>query len=330
MERMLSGIKPTGKLTLGNYLGAIRNFVKYQDEYELFVFIANMHAITVPQDRQELKKNTYDLAALYLACGLDPEKTTLFLQTDILEHANLGFVLTCHTYMGELNRMTQYKDKVSKLEDASIGVGLFTYPTLMAADILLYDPQYIPVGDDQKQHVELTRDIAQRFNNRHGETFIVPKPVVAKTGARIMSLSNPTKKMSKSDDPNDKGCIYLLDDPKVARKKIMSAVTDMGMEVKYDVENKPGISNLMTIYACLTDLTIEEIEAKYVGVNYGTFKKELADILENFLVNLQAKYKEIIDAKIVEKVFEDGANKVRPIARKKMYKVYKKLGLAIR
>ena len=255
MERMLSGIKPTGKLTLGNYIGAIRNFLKYQDEYEMFVFIANLHSITVPQDKLELKKNTYDLAALYLACGLDPEKTTLFLQTDVPEHANLGFVMTCHTYMGELNRMTQYKDKVQKLGDQSIGVGLFTYPTLMAADILLYDPQYIPVGHDQKQHVELTRDLANRFNNRHGETFVVPQPLVAKTGARIMSLSNPTKKMSKSDDPTDKGCIYLLDDPKVARKKIMSAVTDTGMEIKYDVENKPGISKLMTIMSCLTDIS---------------------------------------------------------------------------
>jgi len=329
MERMLSGIKPTGKLTLGNYIGAIQNFIKYQDEYELFVFIANLHAITVPQDKLELKKNTYDLAALYLACGLDPEKTTLFLQTDIPEHANLGFVLTCHTYMGELNRMTQYKDKVQKLEDQSIGVGLFTYPTLMAADILLYDPQYIPVGHDQKQHVELTRDLANRFNNRHGETFVVPQPLVAKTGARIMSLSNPTKKMSKSDDPNDKGCIYLLDDPKVARKKIMSAVTDTGMEIKYDVENKPGISNLMTIMACLGNTTIEEIEQKYVGCNYGTFKKDLADILENFLVNLQARYKEICDQKIVNKILEEGAEKARRIAYKKLMKVYKKLGLTI-
>jgi tryptophanyl-tRNA synthetase len=329
MERMLSGIKPTGKLTLGNYIGAIRNFLKYQDEYEMFVFIANLHSITVPQDKLELKKNTYDLAALYLACGLDPEKTTLFLQTDVPEHANLGFVMTCHTYMGELNRMTQYKDKVQKLEDQSIGVGLFTYPTLMAADILLYDPQYIPVGHDQKQHVELTRDLANRFNNRHGETFVVPQPLVAKTGARIMSLSNPTKKMSKSDDPNDKGCIYLLDDPKVARKKIMSAVTDTGMEIKYDVENKPGISNLMTIMSCLTETSLEDIEQKYVGCNYGTFKKDLADIIENFLVDLQAKYKEICEQKIVNKILEEGAQKARRIAYKKLMKVYKKLGLTL-
>lgn len=327
MERMLSGIKPTGKLTLGNYLGAIKNFISYQDSYELYIFIANLHAITVPQDKQELKKNTYDLAALYLACGLDPEKTTLFLQTDVLEHANLGFVLTCHTYMGELNRMTQYKDKVGSSSDQSIGVGLFTYPTLMAADILLYDPKYIPVGDDQKQHVELTRDIAQRFNNRHGETFVVPEPVVPKVGARIMSLQDPTKKMSKSDDANDKSCIYLLDDPKIARKKIMSAVTDLEMSIKYDPVNKPGISNLLTIYSCLANISISDLEKKYEGSNYGTFKKELADVLENFLVDLQTKYKEICDSKIVEKVFEEGALKARAIARKKMTKVFKKLGL---
>ena len=329
MEKMLSGIKPTGKLTLGNYIGALSHFVKLQDKYEMIVFIANLHAITVNMDSQELEKNTRDMAALYLACGLDPKKTTLFLQTDVPEHANLGFVMTCHTYMGELNRMTQYKDKVQKLEDQSIGVGLFTYPTLMAADILLYDPQYIPVGHDQKQHVELTRDLANRFNNRHGETFVIPQPLVAKTGARIMSLSNPTKKMSKSDDPTDKGCIYLLDDPKVARKKIMSAVTDTGMEIKYDVENKPGISNLMTIMSCLTETSLEDIEKKYVGCNYGTFKKDLADIIENFLVDLQAKYKEICDQKIVNKILEEGAQKARHIAYKKLMKVYKKLGLTL-
>lgn len=251
MERMLSGIKPSGKVTLGNYIGAIRNFVKYQDEYELYIFIANMHAITVPQNKLELKKNTIDLAMLYIACGLDPNKTTLFVQTDVLEHANLGFVLNCNTYMGELNRMTQYKDKIAKNPNGSHTVGLFTYPCLMAADILLYDPDYIPVGDDQKQHVELTRDLAERFNAKYGETFKVPNPITSKTGSRIMSLQDPTKKMSKSDDENDKGCIYLLDDPNIARKKIMSAVTDSDCVIKYDLINKPGISNLLSIYSAL-------------------------------------------------------------------------------
>ena len=207
MDRMLSGIKPSGKLTLGNYIGAIRNFIKYQDEYELYVFIANLHAITVHQDKKELKQNIKDIAALYIACGLDPEKVTLFIQTDVMEHAQLGFILNCHSYMGELSRMTQFKDKSQKLTNESITVGLFSYPCLMAADILLYDPKYIPVGDDQKQHVELTRDIANRMNNKYGNVFTVPEPVMNKVGSRIMSLSNPTKKMSKSDDPNDKGCI---------------------------------------------------------------------------------------------------------------------------
>ena len=218
MDRMLSGIKPSGKLTLGNYIGAIRNFIKYQDEYELYVFIANLHAITVHQDKKELKQNIKDIAALYIACGLDPEKVTLFIQTDVMEHAQLGFILNCHSYMGELSRMTQFKDKSQKLTNESITVGLFSYPCLMAADILLYDPKYIPVGDDQKQHVELTRDIANRMNNKYGNLFTVPEPVMNKVGSRIMSLSNPTKKMSKSDDPNDKGCIYLLDDLNVAKE----------------------------------------------------------------------------------------------------------------
>ena len=197
MDRMLSGIKPSGKLTLGNYIGAIRNFIKYQDEYEMYVFIANLHAITVHQDKKELKQNIKDIAALYIACGLDPEKVTLFIQTDVLEHAQLGFILNCNSYMGELSRMTQFKDKSQKLANESITVGLFSYPCLMAADILLYDCKYIPVGDDQKQHVELTRDIANRMNNKYGNLFTVPEPIMNKVGSRIMSLSNPLKKMSK-------------------------------------------------------------------------------------------------------------------------------------
>lgn len=327
MKRMLSGIKPTGKVTLGNYIGAIKNFIEYQNEYEMFVFVANMHAITVPQDKTELKKNTRDLAALYLACGLDPEKVTLFVQTDVLEHANLAFVLNCNTYMGELSRMTQYKDKMQKEKGGNHGVGLFTYPTLMAADILLYDADFIPVGDDQKQHVELTRDIATRFNNKYGETFVVPTPIVAKVGSRIMSLSNPEKKMSKSEDINDKGCIYLLDDPKIARKKIMSAVTDMETLVKYDPINKPGISNLLEIQSCLTNIPISELEEKYIGYNYGSFKKEVADVVENFLTELQARYNKIMADKIIDKVLDDGAQKAHYVARKTLSKVYKRLGL---
>jgi len=324
MERMLSGIKPTGKLTLGNYIGAIRQFLKYQDEYEMFVFIANMHAITVDIDKQELKQNTRDIAALYLACGLDPNKTTMFVQTDVLAHANLGFIMTCNTYMGELSRMTQYKDKVSKTNN--IGCGIFTYPTLMAADILLYNPKYVPVGEDQKQHVELTRDLAERFNNKYSETFVVPQPILNKFGARIMSLSNPIKKMSKSDDESDKGCIYLLDDPKIARKKIMSAVTDSDTKVKYDVINKPGVSNLLVIEASLTNKTIEELEEKYKDSNYATFKSSVGDVVENFLTNLQEKYRNIVNEGIVDKVLEEGALKANEIASKTLYKVYKKIG----
>ena len=235
MKRMVSGIKPTGELTLGNYIGALRNFVKYQDDYELFVFIANLHCITVPIDPKELRKNLKDAIALYLACGLDPEKCTIFLQSDVFEHAQLGWIMTCMSYMGELGRMTQFKEKTSNATNESISTGLFVYPPLMAADILLYDANYVPVGEDQKQHVELTRDLAQRFNNRYSETFVVPEPLIAQVGARIMSLSDPSKKMSKSEESN-KGCIYLLDDLKAARKKIMSAVTDMVGKVNYDKE----------------------------------------------------------------------------------------------
>ena len=327
MDRMLSGIKPSGKLTLGNYIGAIRNFIKYQDEYEMYVFIANLHAITVHQDKKELKQNIKDIAALYIACGLDPEKVTLFIQTDVLEHAQLGFILNCNSYMGELSRMTQFKDKSQKLANESITVGLFSYPCLMAADILLYDCKYIPVGDDQKQHVELTRDIANRMNNKYGNLFTVPEPIMNKVGSRVMSLSNPLKKMSKSDDPNDKGCIYLLDDLNVARKKIMSAVTDSDMLVKYDEENKPGISNLIEIYCALKNISIEECEEEFVGANYGTFKKAVADVVCATLEEIQAKYHEVINSGKLEEIFTEGANKARMIARKKLFKVQSKIGL---
>lgn len=327
MDRMLSGIKPSGKLTLGNYIGAIRNFIKYQDEYEMFVFIANLHAITVPIEKKELKQNINDIAALYIACGLNPEKTTLFIQSDVLEHANLGFILNCYGYMGELSRMTQYKDKSAKSKDGNITVGLFSYPLLMAADIILYDAKYIPVGDDQKQHVELTRDLVDRFNNRYGEVFVKPTPIVQEVGARIMSLQDPTKKMSKSDDENDKGCIYLLDDLNIARKKIMSAVTDSEMSVHYDEKNKPGISNLMQIYASLSGKSLKEIEEEFVGKNYGEFKRVVADQVVTTLSEIQEKYTKIKNSEELKKIFEEGANKARAIARKKLLKVESKIGL---
>lgn len=327
MKRMLSGIKPTGRLTLGNYIGAIRNFVAYQNDYEMFVFIANMHAITVAQDKNELKQNTKDLIALYLACGLDPAKVTIFLQSDVHEHAELGWIMTCNSYMGELQRMTQYKDKTAKGE-TGITAGLFTYPSLMAADILLYDADYVPVGIDQKQHVELTRNLAERFNNRYGDTFTVPEPLVSEVGAKIYSLQDPTKKMSKSDE-NPKGCIDLLDEPAVARKKIMSAVTDSIGIVQYDPQNQPGVSNLLTILSSLSGESIDSIVARYEGRGYGEFKKEVGEAVFNFLSELQAKYKEIMSSGILEQVITEGNEKARSFARKKLMKVKKKVGFQL-
>lgn len=327
MKRMLSGIKPTGRLTLGNYIGAIRNFVAYQEDYEMFVFIANMHAITVAQDRAELKKNTKDLIAIYLAAGLDPEKVTIFLQSDLHEHAELGWIMTCNSYMGELQRMTQYKDKTAKGE-TGITAGLFTYPSLMAADILLYDADYVPVGIDQKQHVELTRDLAERFNNRYGDTFTVPKPLVEKVGAKIYSLQEPTKKMSKSET-NPKGTIDLLDDPSVARKKIMSAVTDSEGVVRYNVDEQPGISNLLTILSSLTGEQIDNIVARYEGRGYGEFKKEVGEAVFQFLTDLQTRYKEIIDSGRLESVIAEGNDKAQRFAHKKVMKVKKKVGFQL-
>lgn len=327
MKRCLSGIKPTGQLTLGNYIGAIRQFVALQDEYEMYIFIANMHAITTAQDPKELKKNTKDLIALYLACGLNPEKVTLFLQSDIKEHTELGWIMTCQSYMGELNRMTQYKDKIAK-QETGITAGLFTYPSLMAADIILYDADVVPVGVDQKQHVELCRDLVHRFNHAYGDTFVVPEPIVPKVGAKIYSLQTPGKKMSKSED-NQKACIYLLDDPAIARKKIKSAVTDSIGVIRFDEENQPGISNLIMIQSALSGQSIEEIVTQFEGKGYGEFKAYVGDTVFQFLTDLQAKYKEIMDSKIIESVLADGAERAGKIARKKLYKVKKKLGLQI-
>ena len=327
MKKMLSGIKPSGRLTLGNYIGAIRKFVEYQDEYELYVFIANLHAITVAQDKAELKKNTKDLIALYLACGLDPKKVTIFLQSDVHEHAELGWILTCNSYMGELQRMTQYKDKTAKGE-TGITAGLFTYPSLMAADILLYDAEYVPVGIDQKQHVELTRNLAERFNNRYGETFVIPEPVVAKVGAKIYSLQNPTKKMSKSEE-NPKGTIDLLDEPSLARKKVMSAVTDSLGIIQYDPENQPGISNLLTILSSLNGESIESIVNRYEGKGYGEFKKEVGQQVFDFLADLQKRYNEIIASGMAEQVIKEGNEKASFIARKKLSKVKRKIGFEV-
>lgn len=328
MKRMLSGIKPTGELTLGNYIGALRNFVKYQDDYELYVFIANLHCVTIYMDPKELRRNLKDAIALYLACGLDPEKCTIFLQSDVYEHAQLGWLMTCMSYMGELSRMTQFKEKTQNAKDESITAGLFVYPPLMAADILLYDADYVPVGEDQKQHVELTRDLAQRFNNRYSETFTVPEPLVAQVGARIMSLSDPTKKMSKSDETN-KGCIYLLDDINVAKKKIMSAVTDNYAHVNYDKENQPGVSNLLEIMSSLSGEPIDEIVKRYEGKGYGEFKKEVAEVVANELTMIQNRYNEIMKSGQIEQILKEGAERAHRIAFKKLKKVQKKMGIDI-
>lgn len=325
---MLSGIKPTGQLTLGNYIGALRNFVKYQDDYEMIVFIANLHCITEYQEPEQLKKNLTDAVALYLACGLDPEKATIFLQTDVHEHAELGYIMACNTYLGELNRMTQFKDKTAKGEK-NLTAGLYTYPCLMAADILLYNADYVPVGEDQKQHVELTRDLAIRFNNKYSKTFTVPEPLVAKVGARIMSLQDPSKKMSKSDETN-KGCIYLLDDLKVARKKIMSSVTDSVGVIQLDKENQPGLYNLIEIASSLTNRSMEDIVLEFHDQGYGKLKGYVADVVCAELEKIQTRYNETLASHTLEKVLEEGAKKAEKIAHVTLEDVKKQVGLEIK
>ena len=324
MERLLSGIKPTGDLTIGNYIGALKNFSNMQKDYETFIFVADLHALTIQNNPIELKNKIKNILGIYLACGLDPKYTTLFIQSENMYHANLGWIFECNTYMGEASRMTQYKEK--KKENENVSVGLFTYPMLMAADILIYDADVVPVGIDQKQHVELARNIAERFNNRYGDTFKVPEPVINKEGAKIYDLQNPTKKMSKSDD-NDKGVILLLEDPEIARKKIMSAVTDSDMEVRYDPENKPGISNLLVIYSSLKDISISDAEKEFNGKNYGEFKRSVAVCVVDFLTDLQAKYKKIMDSDMIDKILDESNEKVRKIAEEKVRIVFDKVGV---
>lgn len=328
MNIILSGIKPTGIPTLGNYLGALKNFVKLQNEktdFNFFFFVADMHAITVHQEPATLRKNIKSLAALYLACGLNKENLTLFVQSEISEHLELGYVMQANAYMGELERMTQYKDKVAK-NVTGVTTALFTYPALMAADILLYDAKYVPVGDDQKQHLELTRDLAIRFNNKYGETFVVPEGLPPKKGARIMDLQDPTKKMDKSRG-DDKGCICLLDPIDVIKKRIKSAVTDNFAHVHYDKENQPGIANLMTIYSAITGLSYEDIEAKYEGKGYGDFKGDLAEIVANEIAPIQERYNQILNSNELNEVLDKGREDAKRLAFKKMRKVYRKIGI---
>ena len=324
MKRILTGLKPSGELTLGSLIGGINQMVKYQDEYESFMFVPDLHAITVPQEASILHDRIRKNIALYIACGIDPNKNTIYLQSDNLYHTNLSWILECNTYFGEASRMTQFKDKSSKGENVS--VGLFTYPILMASDILLYDADYVPTGIDQKQHVELARNLALRFNNKYGNTFTVPECLIPNVGAKIMDLQEPTKKMSKSND-NYKGTILLLDSEKDIRKKIMSAVTDSDNKVYYDVENKPGISNLLAIYASVTETDLEEVCDKFKDYNYGNLKKEVADVVVERLLKIQEEYYKIINSDILDKILDDGMEKTNAIAKKKYEKVIKKVGL---
>ena len=323
-KTLLTGLKPTGSLTLGNYIGSIKQMVDKQDEYNNYLFIADMHAITVPTDSNELHKNIRDFIALYIACGIDPNKNVIYLQSDIEYIPCISWLLECNTYYGELSRMIQFKEK-SKA-NANFSSGLLTYPVLMASDILVVDPDYVPVGVDQKQHVELTRDIAIRFNNKYGETFKIPEPLVTKNGTKIMDLVDPSKKMSKTED-NPKGVIGLLDDITVARKKIMSATTDSEMRVVFDPENKPGISNLINIYASLTGMDTNSIEDKFKNSNYGEFKRCVADIVCEFLEKIQNRYHEIINSGELDKILDNGANLVKKIACDKFEIMKKKIGL---
>ena len=323
-ERILTGIKPTGQLTLGNYIAVLKNLRKTMERGECFIFIADLHALTLPIDPEVLRQNSIDLAAFYLAAGLDPNKSAMFLQSSVSAHAELNAIMQNYLYMGELSRMTQFKDKSAKLKENAIGLGLFAYPVLMACDIVLYDANVIPVGEDQVQHIELTRDLVNRFNNRYGDLLVMPKAELRKVGKRIMSLSDPSVKMSKSDP---KGDVFLKDEPAVIRKKIMSAVTDMGCEVKYDPENKPGISNLIQIYCAMKDIEIPEAEKLFEGYRYGDFKKAVADAVIEELEPFQNRYKEIIASKSYEAVLKQGAEKASKIANETLKRIHKAVGL---
>lgn len=329
MKRLVSGIKPTGELTLGNYIGALMQFVKLQDElsdHEFFIFIADLHAITTPQDRLDLRKNIKSIAALYIAVGLDPKRVNLFIQSEVSQHTELAYIMESTLYIGEMERMIQYKEKRANNEEA-IRTSLLTYPALMAADILLYDANIVPVGEDQMQHLELTRTAANRFNHLYGDTFVEPQGFVTKVGARIMGLQNPEYKMSKSASNSPKDYILLLDEPNVIKNKIKSAVTDSDNKIFFDKTNKPGISNLLTIYSALTNLSIKELEDKYNDSNYGTFKNDLANVVSDHIEEIQKKYKEIINSKELDNYLNEGRDKATLIASRKINKVYHKIGL---
>ena len=322
-KRIFSGAQPTGNLHIGNYLGALKNWVDLQNEYESFFCIVNLHAVTLPQDPEILKKKTLDLARIYLASGIDPDVSTVFIQSDVSEHAELTWILNCVARMGELERMTQFKDK-GKGNRERAGVGLFTYPVLMAADILLYQTDLVPIGKDQKQHLELSRDLAERFNRDFGETFVIPDAFIPPVGANILSLQEPAKKMSKSDE-NANGSIFLLDDADAITKKIKRAVTDSGTEIRFD-ESRPAITNLLTIYHLLTGKSAEESEAHFAGKGYGEFKSELAETVVEFLRPFQEKASSFGDDEL-KKILNEGAEKARVIARQTLKTVYEKIGI---
>ncbi|MCH6265194.1 MULTISPECIES: tryptophan--tRNA ligase [Neobacillus] len=324
MKTIFSGIQPSGTITLGNYIGALKQFVELQNEYNCYFCIVDQHAITVPQDPATLRKNIRSLAALYIAVGIDPEKATLFIQSEVPAHAQAGWLMQCVSYIGELERMTQFKDKSAGKE--AVSASLLTYPPLMAADILLYNADLVPVGEDQKQHLELTRDLAERFNKKYREILTIPEVRIPEVGARIMSLQDPTKKMSKSD-PNQKAFLALLDDPKQIEKKIKSAVTDSEGIVKYDKENKPGISNLLSIYTILGNKTIAELEEMYHGKGYGDFKGDLANVVINAFKPIQDKYYELMESNELDEILDLGAEKANKIASLTLKKMENAMGL---
>ena len=325
MKRMLTGLQPTGSITLGNYIGAIRQMVEYQDNYDSFIFVADMHAITVEQDPSELKKNIRNLLAIYLACGIDKDKNTIFLQSENVYHANLSWMLECLTPYGELSRMTQFKDKSQKHK--SFSSGLLTYPVLMASDILIYDTELVPVGQDQKQHVELARNIADRVNKKYNkELFTMPEPLIGTNSKKIMDLIDPTHKMSKSSE-NKNGVIFLLDSDEDIRKKIMRATTDSDMTIKFDPINKPGISNLINIYSALSNLSVSDVEEKFKDSNYGTFKGAVADIVIDTLKPIKEKYEMYQNSNEIDEILDNGLNVTSKIAQEKYELLKQTMGL---
>lgn len=328
-KRLVSGIKPTGDLTLGNYIGALKQFVKLQDElidHDFFIFIADLHAITTPQEKLLLRKNIKDIAALYIACGLDPKRVNLFIQSEVSEHLELNYIMESTLYVPEMERMIQYKEKRIN-QETGIRTSLLTYPALMAADILLYDADIVPVGEDQVQHLELTRTAANRFNHQYNQTFVVPNAYIPKIGKRIMGLQNPLTKMSKSNALSSKDYILLLDDIAVIKNKIKSAVTDSDTKIVFDQENKPGISNLLTIYSALTDISIKDLELKYENSSYGVFKNELADVVSSSIMPIQQRYKEIVNSQELDEILDRGRDNAKLIASRKIKRVYEKIGL---